>query len=185
MSFLRRHGWQLAGLVVALVVVVVGKQFYRTASPGDLTWILAPTARSVSLLTHSTFVYEAGAGWIDRDQTFIIAAACAGVNFAIAAFLVITFGWLGGMRSARTTIGRLAGAAAVAYLATIMVNTLRIAIALALHRGVIDIGDLDRAEVHRDEGIVIYLAGLCALYALARALTRTFETRRNHDVVPG
>jgi exosortase K len=168
----RRCRWQLLAVVIAAAVVVGGKQLYRDASADALGWILAPTARLVSLATGTHFVYEAGAGWIDRAATFVIAPACAGVNFALAAFLALTLGWLAGMCTLRATAARLAGAAALAYAATLAVNTLRIVVALALHRGAIDLGTLDRAVVHRAEGIIVYLCGLCALYALARALDR-------------
>jgi exosortase K len=165
----RGYGWQLAALAVAAAVIVAGKQYYRSASAGELGWILAPTARLVSAVSGGHFVYEAGVGWVDRAATFIIAPACAGVNFAMAAFLALTVGWLGGMRSGRATVARLAAAAALAYGATLVVNTSRIALAIALHKGTIDLGELDRAEVHRVEGIAVYLGGLCALYALTRA----------------
>ena len=167
MSWLAARRWQLLGIAVALGVVLAGKQYYRGASAGELGWILAPTARLVSAVSGTRFVYEAGIGWVDREATFIIAPACAGVNFAIAGFLALVLGWLGGMRDARTLAVRLVAAAGLAYAATLVVNTLRIVIAIALHRGTIDVGGLDHAEVHRFEGIVVYLAGLCALYALA------------------
>jgi exosortase K len=179
--FVRAHRWQLAALLVTAAVIAGGKHGYREASAGQLAWILAPTARLVSSLTGTHFAYEAGAGWIDRGATFVIAPACAGVNFAIAAFLAVTLGWLAGMQTLRGTAARLAGAAALAYLATLVVNTLRIVLALALHRGTIDLGDLDRAEVHRAEGILVYLCGLCALYALARGRDR----KGNHHAVAG
>ena len=171
-AFVRAHRWQIAALVVAVCVVVAGKQYYRAASAGELGWILAPTARLVSAVTGGHFVYEAGVGWVDRDATFIIAPACAGVNFAMAAFLALTLGGLAGMRTGRATAVRLAGAAAMAYGATLVVNTLRIALAIALHQGTIDLGGIDRGEVHRVEGILVYLGGLCALYAFAGMLER-------------
>jgi exosortase K len=171
-GFALAHRWQIAALAVALAVIVAGKQHYRTASPGELGWILAPTARMVSAVSGGNFVYEAGVGWVDRAATFIIAPSCAGVNFALAAFLALTLGSLAGMRTGRAAAARLAAAAALAYGATLIVNTLRIALAIALHRGTIDLGGLDRAEVHRVEGILVYLCGLCALYALAGVFER-------------
>src|SRR5262245_9425935 len=100
---------------------------------------------------------------------FVIAPVCAGMNFAMAAFLALTLGALPGMTSGRATAKRLAMAAVLAYVATLVVNTTRIVIAIAMHRGTIDIAG-DKAELHRIEGIVVYLGGLCALYAFARAL---------------
>jgi hypothetical protein len=55
---------------------------------------------------------------------------------------------------------RLALAAMLAYVGTLVVNTIRISIAVELHR----------ADIHRAQGIVVYLVGLCGLYALARWL---------------
>jgi exosortase K len=173
------HRWRLAGLLVAAAVVCAGKHYYRHASADDLAWILAPTAHLVSLVRGAHFVHEAGAGWIDRELTFIIAPSCAGLNFALAAFLALALGWCSGMRSARSTAVRLGLAAALALVATLIVNTARIVVAIAIHRGEIDLGQLDRAEVHRIEGILVYLGGLCALYAVARAL----EARRRGDAL--
>jgi exosortase K len=158
-SFVREHRWRIAAVAVALAVVVVGKQLYRDATPADLRGILAPTAQLVSWITGHDFLYEAGQGWINLDVMFVIAPACAGVNFALAAFLALVLGSLSGMTSARTTASRLARAALVAYAATLVVNTVRIAIAVHMHR----------ADLHRVEGIVVYLGGLVGLYALARA----------------
>jgi exosortase K len=179
-SELRTHRWRIAGVTATLVVVALGKQWYRDATPEDLRWILAPTARLVSWVSPGEYVYEAGAGWIDPEVMFVIAPSCAGVNFALAAFLALALGGLGGMTSARRVVHRLAAAAALAYAATLIVNTIRIAIGIALHQGRLSVGGLSRAELHRLEGIVVYLGGLVALYALARAL----DARRSHAHSP-
>jgi exosortase K len=176
----REQPWAVAGVALALIVIVAGKTYYRDATAGELTFILAPTAKLVSWLSGGTFVYEAGPGWVDPQIGFIIAAPCAGVNFALAAFLALGVGAAPGMVSPRTMMARLAAAAALAYAATLVVNTVRIVIAIAMHRGSIDIAG-DRAELHRIEGIVVYLGGLVALYALARALDGRKE---RHAVAP-
>ncbi len=168
--------WQLAAVVVALAVVVVGKQAYRDATAADLRWILAPTARLVAWVTGARFGYDPAAGYVDADLGFIIAPPCAGVNFALAAFLALALGGLPAMTSARATATRLVGAAGLAFMATLIVNTVRIAIAIAIHRGSIDLGGHDRALVHEQVGIAVYLGGLCGLYAVARAA----GNRRRH-----
>jgi exosortase K len=161
--------WRLAALAVAAAVLALGKEYYRSATAADLRWILAPTSRLVSWLSGHDFIYEAGQGWMNTDVMFVIAPACAGINFALAAFLALVLGSCSGMTSWRSAAKRLVRAAALAYAATLVVNTTRIVIALAMHRGTLQISG-DRAELHRIEGIVVYLGGLCALYALARAL---------------
>jgi exosortase K len=159
-SWLARERWRVATVLVALAVVVIGKQLYRDATPADLRWILAPTAQLVSWITGHAFVYEAGQGWINTDVMFVIAPACAGVNFALAAFLALALGGLADATTWQAATRRLAAAAALAYLATIVVNTARISIAVDMHR----------ADLHRIEGIVVYLGGLLGVFAIARAL---------------
>jgi exosortase K len=155
----RLSRWQWAGVALACVAVVAGKQFYRDASPGELQWLLAPVARLVSLVTHTPFSYDPAQGWISRDAMFVIAPACAGLNFALAAFLALAIAWLPKMQSARAVLGRLAGAALVAYVATLFVDTVRIALTIVSGA---------RGDAHQALGVAVYLGALCALYALAR-----------------
>ena len=161
--------WQVAAIAIAAVVVIAGKQYYRTATADDLAWILAPTAHAVTALGCGHFVFDAQAGWVDPSLGFAIAPACAGLHFALAAFLALTIAGLRGMRDARSAATWLATAAAVAYVATLLVNTLRIVIAIRMHR--MDLANRD--DMHRLEGTLVYLGGLVALYALAR---------RHHEV---
>lgn len=155
---------QIAALAIALVVVVVGKEYYRAATAADLRWILAPTAHVATWLGCGHFTFDAQLGYVDRDLGFAIAPPCAGLHFALAAFVALTICWLGAMTHWRALARHLAAAAALAYLATFIINTIRIVIAIRMHR--MDLAD--REQMHRLEGIVVYLGGLCALYALAR-----------------
>lgn len=161
--------WQVAAIAVAAIVVIAGKQYYRTATPGDLAWILAPTAHAVTALGCGHFVFDAQAGWVDPSLGFAIAPACAGLHFALAAFLALVIGGLRAIRDGRSAAAWLVTAAAIAYVATIVVNTIRIAIAIHMHH--MDLAN--REELHRLEGTIVYLGGLVALYALAR---------RHHEV---
>jgi hypothetical protein len=168
---------QFAMVVATLALVVVGKQYFRTATADDLRWLLAPTARCVSVLTGTHFTHLAGAGYVDRDISFVIAPVCAGLNFMLAAILALAVGWnkpgegtarsnaAGGAKvndkltTWRATGMRLIGIVAAAYAATIVVNTARISLSIETHAG---------GELHRLEGILVYLGGLCAVYAIAR-----------------
>jgi exosortase K len=163
---------QLAGLAIAFAMVIAGKHYYRNAGAEELAWLLGPTARMVSALTGSHFVHEAGVGWVDRNVTFEIAPVCAGLNFMLAGFLALSIGWLGGMRTWRGMAKRIAVAAVVAYAATLLVNTIRIAIAIRMH-----VANASSSDLHRLEGIIVYLGGLCALYAAAKHI----DERVNHE----
>jgi exosortase K len=169
-TFVREQRWRIAAVVITAAAVIAGKQFYRTASVDDLRFLLAPTARLVGWLTGGHFAYESGAGYADYKIGFIIAPPCAGMNFALAAFVTLVFGGLGAITGPRALASRLAIAAVATYLATIVVNTVRISIAVAMHRGQLHVGHLDRAEAHRLEGILVYFGGLLLLFTLVRAI---------------
>jgi exosortase K len=164
----RPNRWRVALVAGAALVLLLGKLHYSKASADELAWILAPTSALVSWVTGHEFVHEAGAGWVNREVMFIIAPGCAGVNFALAAFAAVVVGWLPLVRSGRTMLVALVAAAAVSFAATLVINTGRIALAIAIHRGTVDLSRFDPAAVHQVEGIVVYLGGLCALYAATR-----------------
>jgi exosortase K len=144
--------------LTAAVVVIAGKEYYRTATAADLRWILAPTAHALTALGCGRFAFDGSLGYVDADRGFAIAPACAGLNFALAAFLALVIAGLSGMRDARSAALRLVAAAGIAYATTLVVNTIRIAIALGMHR----------PELHQIEGTFVYLGGLVLVYALAR-----------------
>jgi exosortase K len=164
--------WRVLTMVAVLTVIWAGKHFYSHASAHELRWILAPTAQLVSWISGADYIYERGVGWVSLQHAFIIAPACAGMNFALAGFLALAWGSLARMNSLGSLLVGLPAIAGFAYVATLMVNTVRIVIAIALHHRVIEFGDASAADIHRAEGILVYLLGLCGLFAAAQAMDR-------------
>jgi len=173
---------RLAAIAIALACVIAGKTYYRHATADELAWLLAPTAVCVSAATDTHFVRERGVGYVylpphglrprcapgvrracDRDAAFEIVPECAGLHFLLCALVVLVIAAAPASWSAAAK--SLAIAIAGAYAATIVVNTARIAIAVRLHEHAIG-----GADLHRLEGTVVYLGGLCVLYSLARRL---------------
>jgi exosortase K len=155
--------WQLVAAAAIATTLLAAKSYYSGASTADLAWLLAPTAKLVGLVTGHTFAYEAGSGWVSHEARFVIAPACAGLNFAMAAFLALSIGWWRELVTARAVATRLPIAAVIACAATLVINTIRISIAVAMRSG---------AELHRIEGTIVYVVGLCALYAAAQVIGR-------------
>src|SRR2546429_4119772 len=129
--FLSRRNAQL---IVVLLCALTLKLYYSTASADQLRWILAPTTVLVEFLTATQFDFEAHAGYLSSDRTFLIAAACAGVNFLITSFLMLSLRKLWRERSQNISWRSIPAAALTAYLATLLANTTRISIALWLQR---------------------------------------------------
>jgi exosortase K len=102
---------------------------------------------------------------------FLIEKSCAGINFMIAAFLMLVVALFHRVRSAVSAAGVLGVSLAVGYAAAVVVNAGRIAVAmwLAAHPGALFIG---AADVHRLEGITVYFGGLVLLYEVVQRLDR-------------
>jgi exosortase K len=155
--------------VLALVVAVAGayglKRHFSRARVDDLGWILAPTAALAGAVADTDFVRTPGEGWVSREHHFVIAKACAGVNFLIVAFVAPVCAFAGVARRKALLV---AGSAAAAYLATIVVNAARIALAVQLADGLADADALTRERLHRVEGVVVYSLALCLFFLAAR-----------------
>jgi len=149
------------------------KYFYSTASPDELRWILGPTTWLVELLSGRKFYFESFAGYMSSDHSFLIAASCAGVNFMITAFLVLSLRIL--LRDKTQTLSwRVVPITlSFAYIATLVANTVRICIALEMQKHSPNISWLNANQLHRLEGIVVYFGFLVALFLLTERLDST------------
>ncbi len=171
MSSLAQKRTELAYAALVLAIIVALKSFYREASAADLNWILMPTAKLVSLLGSHTFVFEPGAGWVSQEALFAIAPECAGVHFMLAAFLSMAIVVLLRFRDAAAVAMGLALSLVLAYAATLVVNATRILI--ALHAKNAGSSFASGADLHRVQGIAVFVVGLFAMHALAeRAFQR-------------
>lgn len=163
-----RFTWRwIAQWVVVLVCAFALKQYYSTASADQLRWILAPTTACVELVTGVPFEFESHAGYMSADRSFLIATSCAGVNFLIAAFLMLSMKKLLADRSKHPAWGFIPATAMIAYLATLVANTTRISLAYWSKRSPGEVGWLNPDQVHRFEGIVIYFGFLLLLFLVS------------------
>lgn len=171
----QRVSWKRnAQLVVVLLCAAAAKLYYSSASVNQLRWILAPTTALVELVTGSRFEFESYAGYISSDRSFVIAASCAGVNFLITAFLMLSLRKLWTARSqngsARLGWRFVPIAGVVAYLATLVANTVRISTALRLHGLPLEMSWLSGNQLHRFEGIFIYFGFLLLLFMVSEKM---------------
>ena len=162
---------KLCVLAVAALVAWALKRHYADARADDLEWMLRPTARLVAAATGAAFVKVPGEGYVCHERLFAIEKACAGINFMIAAFALVVLARLHRARSAVHGAALLAAAVAVSYVTAIVVNTVRITVAmwLASHPGT---STVSAAQVHRVEGILVYFVALLLLYDLLQRWER-------------
>lgn len=167
----RKLTWNRAAQwVVVFVCALALKLYYSGASANELRWILAPTTVLVELLSGVSFEFESHAGYINSDRSFLIASSCAGVNFLITAFLMLSARKLLRDRSQDNTWRLIPTAALIAYFATLVANTVRISIALWLGR-LPEVGGLNRYQLHRVEGIIVYFGFLLLLFIVSEKIS--------------
>jgi exosortase K len=139
------------------------KHHYSHASAEELRWILAPTTWLTSLFVPGEFAFQAGQGYLSREQSVLISPACAGVNFLIVALLSLVLGFSSRFAGLRERARWFAVSVGLAYLTTLLVNALRIGLSIAVAHLAARITGLTFQSVHRLLGIFIYLAGLLSL----------------------
>ena len=161
-------GSRAAVLTVIILAMWGLKRHYASADVEDLRWILGPTGRLVAFATGSPFEFERGAGYLSRPHLFVIEKSCAGLNFMIAAlgmtgFVLSRDGARG--RGAAWIVG---ASVALSYAGAVLVNTVRILVAIGLSSANLASGWWTPARIHRLEGIAVYFAGLMVLDLVAR-----------------
>jgi exosortase K len=165
-------------LAVAVLIAWGLKRHYADARADDLRWILSPTAHLVGAVTGATFVMQPGEGYFSRERLFLIEKSCAGVNFMIAAFVMLIVALTHRARSG-VSAARVLGVSLVAsYAAAVLVNTMRITVAMWLGAHPAALSGFNAADVHRIEGITVYFAGLVLLYELVQRLDRRVVRRQ-------
>ena len=163
---------KLFALAAAVLIAWGLKRHYSAANADDLWWILTPTTQLVGVITRTCFVLQPGEGYFSRDQMFLIEKSCAGINFMIAASGMLTVAFRDRLRSAMPAARVLCGSLLAGYSATLVVNAVRISIAMWLADHATTVSRLGAADVHRLEGVVVYFGGLVLLYELAQRFDR-------------
>jgi len=163
---------KLGVLAVVALTAYALKRHYADASTDALSWILMPTAQFVSVVTGVAFTAVPGEGYFSTERMFLIEKACAGVNFMIAAFAMVAFALLHHARSFRGSVAVVGLSLLASYVAAIVVNAVRIVIAMWLAAQPLLWTTLNAADIHRIEGIAVYFGGLLLLYTLVQRLDR-------------
>src|SRR5262245_63058133 len=125
----RSHRMKRTFAILPLVALAMWamKRYYADATVDELQWILGPTATLVTALTGVPFEWEPGQGFLSRERFFVIAKACAGINFMIAAFGMMALVRGRRVTSCRSAAGVLVMCVLASYSAAVCVNATRIA----------------------------------------------------------
>jgi exosortase K len=163
---------KLLALAAAVLIAFAMKRHYAGARADDLRWILRPTAHVVGTITNTSFAWQPQEGYLSRDRLFLIEKSCAGINFMVAAFGMLMLARLHRAGSGLAAARVLGVSLLASYAAAVLINAVRIAIAMWLAAHPAALSTFSAADVHRLEGITVYFGGLVLLYELAQRLDR-------------
>lgn len=160
---------KLASVFIILTLAYLLKSIYSQGNSETLGWLLAPTAALVELFTGIPFVCEAGTGWVNYHHHVAIVPSCAGGNFLIILFCLLSLHCVYALRrmpSVKYLFPAIVLSLVFAYGATLLVNSARIRVSIILYGADIYKGWLTPELVHRVAGIVIYYLSLLGCYTL-------------------
>lgn len=169
-TFIKRNGlFYLTGLLLLFGM----KLFYSRADADMLKWILAPTARWVSILSKIPFSYEPGAGYINYSFRFLIAPSCSGVSFMMITVATLVFSFVHRMDALRQKFLWMLGSTLASYLFTVSVNGLRIILAIYIpfYFDMMNIHILSQDTLHTLIGTATYFISLLVIYHIGDVLS--------------
>ena len=147
--------------LLTLAAAFLLKRFYSHAGAAELEWVLTPSCW-LARLSGLELEHEAFAGFISHGSRMVVGAACAGVNFLIAAWLALFFCCQGHLSGTARKLAWSAQSLLLAYLLTVATNGLRIVLAAHFFGADLHEGWLTPARLHRLLGVVLYCAALLA-----------------------
>ncbi len=150
------RSWDAALLGGVLVAAYLVKRHYSVATADELDWLLGPTAVLVEKASGYRFERHEDLGYLSSELSLLIAPVCAGINYFVIAFLALTFGFVRLFGAPAKKLAWVLCSALLAYGTTLVVNAARITLSIALRRW-------SGPELHRIEGIVVYLSSLLVL----------------------
>lgn len=152
---------------------------YGHAGCEELLWLLAPAAAWVRRLGGIAFTYVRGVGYVNHSIRFIIAPSCSGVRFLIIALTMLLFAFVHRTGSRMKGVWWTVFSLAASYGYTILVNGVRIVLAVRIPAGLaasgISPGRLSPEQLHTVIGAAAYFTALLLLYRMADLLLDRLE----------
>lgn len=145
-------------------IFILLKVAYTQADPTDLQFLLYPTSQCIGWVTNTTATFIVDRGYLHENLQILIDKSCAGFNFMVLCFLMLSFLVYEYLKGAKQQVLALPGLLFVAYLLTLFVNSSRILFVIFLQRVGIHALVGQATWLHQAEGTFIYLFFLILIY---------------------
>lgn len=152
--------------VIALFIIL--KFGYTLADNDNLIFLLKPTNKIVEFLTGSRAVYFSSKGYYHTDLNILIEKSCAGFNFLLLCFCMLTFLILKYSNKIVLKFLSIPVALFVSYLLTIVVNASRIFVSIIMQQQANNfLPNRPHLILHEIVGVVTNLTFLILIYILS------------------
>lgn len=188
--FMKKNTFQKYWLLylLAIIIIFILRYFSKATDSDVINWMLAPTVRWVSVLGGITFEYLPHQGYASHAYYFLVAPSCAGIRFMMIAFLMLIFSFLYRIEKKRSGYLWFCFSIAFSYIATILVNGIRIIasikLPLLLKRAGLLGGFLTPDRLHTLIGTAVYFSSLCILYLLVSSVCKRWFLRGDTETSP-
>lgn len=160
--------------LVAILLFGALKIAYTQMDANDLSFILTPTDKIISLLTNSEGMFLNGSGYFHQDINILIEKSCAGFNFLILSFITGYLVSINHFQNRKAKWLLMPLSLLLSYFLTLFVNTSRIIIAIIINKQ-IQPQFQTGTWLHEAEGTFVYLFFFILFYkALNYLLTEYF-----------
>ncbi|MBC7451705.1 MAG: exosortase K [Cytophagales bacterium] len=149
---------------MCVVTIVILLKIAISIENDDLTLLLKPVDRVVSLITDSPSVYLTDIGYIHHDLHIVIDKSCSGFNFFIICFTMLSMLIVRQVNKGRHKVMLLPAVVTCSYVLTIFANSSRILISIFLTHA----AEFSKTYswLHQAEGVFVYLFFLISIYLI-------------------
>lgn len=161
--------------LVTLSIAVWLKLFLIVSNASDLGWILSPTMYLVKAFTGLQFFFDPAKGYINFENAVVVGTSCAGVNYLVLALCMTIVSFV--PRFTRHKLPAFAVLILAAYTVTILVNSFRIVVGIALLHTASHFRFKLTDTVHEAQGIFVYFTFLVLYYVSLQALVSRRERK--------
>lgn len=183
-----RKYWPLYILTIGIALTL--RYFSKITDSDVITWMLTPTVRWVSFLSGIPFEYLPHQGYLSCTifesflhqedfsyfYRFLVAPSCAGIRFLMILFVMLVVSFLHRIEQKKRGYLWFGFCIIASYLATILVNSIRIIASIYLPQLLGKAGMVNRwltgDRLHTLIGTGVYFSSLCILYLLSASACR-------------
>lgn len=161
--------------IASLAVVLLVKISFDKADNASLVFILAPITKIVSIFHGSEFIFENGLGFFSTQLGITINKSCAGINFMLVVYSMLSFSYIHRCESLRRKVIYFIAIFPISYLMSLLTNSFRIIVSITMQR-LSFLDDWTSPEViHNLTGMFIFI---CFLFLLNYVFSTILKKER-------